>query len=632
MSWRTDLPWLQRAPLDFYQQLKNISVQNALTHTNLAKLASYALDLNQLYALSQAIAKCEDLAPLKALRVGIISNGTTKLLSAGLSATGLRYGFRIECTEGNFDQSLQEAIDPQSTIHSASLDFVLVALDHRSFPGLSDEYVLNEDEAVEQCIAFISNIREGLMQQQVQIIFQTVPVPADNFFGNMEMQITGSRRRRIENFNQRLSKLAEKWGHLVLDVASLASLVGIDHWFDEAKWHMAKFAFSPDMIPLYTNACVRLLATSRGKCTGKCLVLDLDNTLWGGVIGDDGLAGIVLGQGSAQGEAHLSVQKVALALRQRGVILAVCSKNDEAMARLPFQKHPDMLLREEHIAVFIANWRDKATNLSAIAEALNIHVDSLVFLDDNPVERQQVREVLPSVAVPELPEEPALFARTLLAGGYFDSLSFTPNDRLRAEQYQENAMRALESAKHRNMDEYLQSLNMVMTLAPFDEIGRTRISQLIARSNQFNLTTRRYSEAQIAAFEAADDAFTLQIRLADRFGDNGMISVLICRKQPDFWEIDTWLMSCRVLNRKVEHAVLNYVVQEAKQQGVSRLLGYYLPTDRNSLVKDHYKNVGFTCIETTDELTCWELVLNNYIEHPVPILRQTETRETCPCI
>jgi FkbH-like protein len=286
---------------------------------------------------------------------------------------------------------------------------------------------------------------------------------------------------------------------------------------------------------------------------------------------------------------------MALALRERGIVLAVSSKNDEANARRPFREHPEMLLREEHIAVFRANWQDKASNIRTIAQELSLGLDAMVFLDDNPVERGLIRRELPEVMVPELPEDPALYARTLAAGGYFEAVALSDEDLKRADYYQANALRAQIKVAASDIDGYLESLAMEMTVQPFDAIGRSRIVQLINKSNQFNLTTRRYNEAEIEALEHDASALTLQIRLSDVFGDNGMISVLICRPRgPDVWEIDTWLMSCRVLGRGVERMALNEVLHHARDRGVKTLVGVYRPTDRNSMVRDHFEGLGFT--------------------------------------
>lgn len=618
MGWRLDLPWLRKPPIDFRQRCNFLlSAQGANWEDDLLDLASYALDVNQLHTLHKRLAGLRqggrEFGPaLRPLKLGLISHSTTKLLAPCLCATGLRHGFNVQVTEGEYGQVIQDALNPDSAFHKAAPEIVLLALDHRGIPGLFEYYVQDEEEAVSSALEFMRSLRTGLEQHPCKLIMQSVPVPPDRLFGNREDHIPGSQRRRINVFNQRLAEDAHASGNLWLDVASLAESVGQDRWFGETLWFMAKLSFEQNLVPLYADHALRLIAAAQGRLR-KCLVLDLDNTLWGGMIGDDGLEGIVLGQGSALGEAYLSVQRMALAMRQRGIILAVCSKNDEPVARQPFQKHPDMLLREEHIAVFLANWRDKATNLEAIATALNIGLDSLVFLDDNPAERQQVREVHRSVAVPELPEDVALYPRTVLAGGYFETLTFTPEDSARAELYQANARRALEAASYRNLDDYLASLDMVVTFAPFDSVGRSRICQLIARSNQFNLTTRRYSEAEVEACEMDPAVFTLQVRVADKFGDNGMISVIICRPQgADAWVIDTWLMSCRVLGRGIENVVLNEIVENARRRGIANLVGLYIPTERNGMVKDHYQKLGFQLSDTAGGTDVWKLAVANH--------------------
>jgi len=270
-----------------------------------------------------------------------------------------------------------------------------------------------------------------------------------------------------------------------------------------------------------------------------------------------------------------------------------------------------MLLKLEHIAVFQANWNDKATNIQAIAEELSLGLDAMVFLDDNPVERGLVRKLLPQVAVPELPEEPAYYARTLAAAGYFEAVAFATDDLKRAGFYQDNAKRANLQKQVGGVAAYLASLDMTITFQPFDATGHARIVQLINKSNQYNLTTRRYTDPEVAEAENDPAVFTLQVRLADIFGDNGMISVVICRPgEAGVWEIDTWLMSCRVLGRKVEHMVLLEILDHARAAGIQKLVGTYRPTDRNKLVVDHYAKLGFTKVEEEKSgLTRWELAV-----------------------
>lgn len=437
----------------------------------------------------------------------------------------------------------------------------------------------------------------------------------------------GSLQWLIDRYNSNIRERVASSSDILLDIEALAESVGLAHWHDSAQWTLGKFSFSQDILPLYADYVGRLISAARGK-SRKCLVLDLDNTLWGGTIGDDGLQGIILGNGSPAGEAYLQVQQVALSLRDRGIILAVASKNDDQIARSPFRSHPEMLLKEKHIAVFQANWLDKASNLNAVARTLNISVDALVFLDDNPAERAQVRAALPTVAVPELPTDPAMYAETLLAAGYFEATGFTFEDRHRADQYQMNALRAEFRGAATDLESYLRSLEMCLFCARFDSITRSRITELINKTNQFNLTTRRHSESEVETFEKSSHGLTLQARLLDRFGDNGIIAVAICIASDCDWIIDTWLMSCRVLSRRVEDAMLSYIVSCAREAGVRALIGKYVSTGRNDMVRDHYARLGFEKLHMSEEESSWRLDVESYMPPPLPMQIVQMARDT----
>jgi FkbH-like protein len=365
----------------------------------------------------------------------------------------------------------------------------------------------------------------------------------------------------------------------------------------------------------------------KGK-SRKCLILDLDNTLWGGgVIGDDGLAGIRLGQGDAVGEAFIDVQRMVLALRQRGIVLAVCSKNDPDTARLPFRHHPEMLIKETDIAVFVANWQPKSDNIRAIAEALNLGLDALVLLDDNPVERAEVRRALPLVAVPEIPDDPAFYPSAIFDAGYFETVQLTSDDLQRAEQYRTNVQRAQSYADAGDLETFLTSLDMVAELSSFRSEDLERVTQLINKTNQFNLTTRRHDASTVWRFSQPGEHFTMQVRLRDRFGDNGIISVLIVDRVDGEWEIDTWVMSCRVFNRRIEHMIMNQLVLLASARGIERLTGRYLPTERNAVVKDLYAEMGF---EAADHEGVWRLDIASYQPHSAPITVHWSDRSPAP--
>ena len=362
----------------------------------------------------------------------------------------------------------------------------------------------------------------------------------------------------------------------------------------------------------------------------KCLVLDLDNTLWGGVIGDDGLDGIVLGEGSAAGEAHLALQHYAKQLKERGIILAVCSKNDARIAEAAFRDHPEMVLRRSDFAAFVANWDDKAQNLKAIAARLNIGVDSLVFVDDNPIERARIRQSLPMVAAPEMPEDPAHYVRCLADAGYFEAVAFTADDRNRAEQYAANAEREALLGSAESMDEFLRGLKMTAVYGPFTAVDHARVVQLINKTNQFNTTTRRYAGEEIAQIMDDPDALTLQFRLLDRVGDNGLVSTMILRPtaaDDEVLEIENWVMSCRVFGRELEFEAMNVAVEAARERGVRALVADYIPTPKNDVISKLYPSLGFVEVERplpASGATRWRLDLADYVTRNTHIIGQEQ--------
>ena len=339
------------------------------------------------------------------------------------------------------------------------------------------------------------------------------------------------------------------------------------------------------------------------------------------------LRGIVLGEGNAIGEAYKAFQTYARNLARRGVILAVCSKNDESNAKLPFTSHPEMVLKLDDIACFVANWADKATNLRVIASSLNISLDSLVFVDDNPFERNIVRRELPMVMVPELPEDPSLYVRCVADAGYFELAQITEEDFTRSQQYQANLKRQEAMNAATDLKGYLTSLRMKLVYGFFDEVNLVRVTQLINKTNQFNLTTRRYSEDDIRRISATEDSITLSLRLIDEFGDNGIIAVVIAMpsERRGSLEIDTWLMSCRVLGRQIEQATLNILADQAIKSGAKTLVGKYLPTTKNGMVADHYKSRGFSLLqEAADGASTWMLDLSQFtpLTHAIEEIRE----------
>jgi FkbH-like protein len=621
-----ELQWLPRVPLEFSTRLKALANPAGPLGRELQALALPALNLNQLTKLAKAIEKArlesKSLEPLTPFRLAVLSNSTIDLIVPALVASAARHGVALEVIQPSYDQVAQEALTSASKVNSSKPDAVLLAVDYRALPlRLSVGDAETSSATIHGVLGYLQTLRDGIKANSNAVcIFQSFAPPPETLFGSLDRSLPGTLRSLIDGINRELAEFVLGSGDVLLDVAGLAETVGLADWHDPQLWNMAKFSFSDQLIPLYADHVARTVAAIRGK-SRKVLILDLDNTVWGGVIGDDGLDGIKVAQGDAAGEAHIAVQRLALDLRRRGIVLAVCSKNTDEVAREPFKKHPEMLLKLDHIAVFQANWNDKATNIQAIAEELSLGLDAMVFLDDNPVERGLVRKLLPQVAVPELPEEPAYYARTLAAGGYFEAVAFAAEDLKRAGFYQDNAKRASLQKQLDGVDAYLASLDMSITFQPFDATGRARIVQLINKSNQFNLTTRRYADPEVIEAEKDPKVFTLQVRLADIFGDNGMISVVICRPAAaGVWEIDTWLMSCRVLGRKVECTVLREVLDHARAAGIHKLIGTYRPTDRNKLVVDHYSKLGFTKMaEEESGLTRWEILVDGAEPESAPM-------------
>jgi len=623
-----DLDWLTKAPTDFRVHLRAlrtaIAENTPEAGAQLRALAAHSLDLNQLDQLGRAAAALPASASgLRPLKLGILGDGTQDLIAPALAGSALRHGLALEITTGNYGSMVQQAIDPASPVRAAAPDFVLIAPDYRML-GLAQAQLGAgaAETAVDAALATLKTVAAQLAASvSGGILVQNLVPPIEPLFGSYDAVLAGSVASMVASLNAKLAAWAASREIILIDTARAASWVGLDIWTDAARWHAAKLPMALDAVPLYADIVARTLAAATIG-PKKCLVLDLDNTLWGGVIGDDGVEGIALGQGSGAGEAFVAIQRMALELRSRGIVLAVCSKNEQAAALLPFTQHPEMLLKTADIAVFQANWTDKATNLRAIATALNIGVDALVFLDDNPVERGQVRRELPMVGVPELPDDPALYPRMLQCAGYFDTIAFLDEDRARADNYAADAARkaVVLEAGGSDMGAYLASLDMVCDLRAFDPVGRARISQLVNKSNQYNLTTRRYTEAEIAVIEADASKFTLQIRLADRFGDNGMISVIIFDKAANEWTADTWLMSCRVLGRRVEDAALATIATAARAAGAKRLIGHYLPTAKNAMVANHYERLGFTLVDAADDgATTWALDLATYAAPDLPM-------------
>lgn len=538
-----------------------------------------------------------------AVRLAVVGSCTTRSVANAAACVLLRDGATPILYEGPFAAFRQEILDPASGLHGFAPDAVLLAVDASGLQHMPSAAMPAEavEQALQREVDGFARLWEAVAD--CRVLQHVICEPEETYRGPAEARLDWSPLSFVRRLNQRLQEDAPphvRW----LDVDWLAGHVGRRNWRDPRMHYHARVAFDPRFLPdyaaLFAGAWSLLQARAR-----KVLVLDLDNTLWGGTVGDDGLEGIRLGPGTAEGEAYRDFCLYVRGLRERGVILAVCSRNDPAVARAVFERHPAMPLRLEHFAAFACSWDDKPRMLLGIAEALNLHPSSMVLVDDNPAECELVRQQLPEVATVCLPDDPALFRRHLDEQRLFDQWRLSDADIQRGISYA--ALRQAEESRGAatHLDAYLDSLRMVADCRAATDSDLLRLAQLEGKTNQFNLTTRRYGEAQLRAWMERPDGLVLRLSLADRFADHGVVALLVAVHEGDAVRIDDWLMSCRVFSRTVEHLMLSYVAAWARERGARRLVGEYRATDRNGVVADLYANFGFIPCEAG-----WEIELS----------------------
>ena len=601
---RLSFPWLQDLP-DWQAQAKaTLALENPGARWQaLHRLANTQMDLLRTARIDLMMDKAFPAGPgseiASTVKIALLGTSTLGHLHAGIRVGLLRRRFYSRLFEPAYGQVIQEICNNDSPLYSFAPDFILLSEDarHAARPviGLTSES--DARHAVTAAIARVEANWKMIHDRSDCIIFQQTLLPIlPPVLGGNEHRLAASQRTFIRRFNDALRESADRHAVDLLAIDALVERDGANSWHDVGLWCSAKQEISPRIAHLYGEALARLVAARKGR-TAKCLVLDLDNTLWGGVIGDDGIDGIVLGSGSPRGEGFLYFQEYVLALARRGIIIAVVSKNDHANAIAPFESHPDMLVRKSDIACFIANWDDKATNIRRVADELNIGLDSLVFIDDNPFERQLVRRELSMVEVPEVPESPADIPFLLADAGYFEGISVTTEDYARTESYLANKKRLALQEGATDLQGYLKSLEMQLVWSYFDTRNLPRITQLINKTNQFNLTTTRYTEEEVRQFIESKDTLGLHFRLIDKFGDSGIIGIIISRASGDSLLVESWLMSCRVLGREVERAMFDVLCRCAISTGHKTLRGLYTPTQKNGMVKEHYDRMGFSLVQ-----------------------------------
>lgn len=511
-------------------------------------------------------------------------------------------GITCQIYEGEYGGINMDVFDDASPLYRFDPDYVIILPHHndiKEFPPL-----LAENSEVNQYLEEQKNYYKEVWNQinsihNVRILQGNFVVPPVRILGNLEYHEAYSRNSFLKSVNDMLVDQSPS-NVTMVDLDALSCNIGKCNWFDYPSYFLNKAVVRLEYMPEYVMCFVRQIEALQGK-TRKCLVLDLDNTLWGGIVGDDGCDGIQLDPNNAVGEAYRYFQSYCLELRKRGVILAICSKNDEAVAKKPFEKNKDMILRLDDISCFVANWENKADNLLRIAKELNIGIDSLVFFDDNPAEREIVRQFVPEVHVVDVPNDPALYVVQMEKEQPFEWLQLTKEDLDRTDSYIGNRKRKQMMESFVDYDEYLKALNMKGQAAEVKQRNAARFAQLINKSNQFNLRTIRYSESDIEKMMEEDNICCLYGKLSDRYSDYGIISCVILRREGTECFIDTWVMSCRVLKRGVESMMFAAILKAAGNMGCSSIKAEYIKTRKNQMVESFYESLGFELIAEAEQ-------------------------------
>jgi FkbH-like protein len=555
-----------------------------------------------------------DFSKLKTVKVALLGDSATQFLAEALRGSGYDRGFNLHLWEADFNQIERQVMDPTSELFEFQPEVVVIfhathKLLNRYNRLPSDQYHQLADREMELIMTLQETIKSKL---RAKIIYYNYPEIDDSVFGNYASKISSSFVFQLRKLNFNLmSFAAEHPDFYICDLAAIQNRVGRNTTFHSSVYVNTEMVLSIEVLPEVASRTLDIIGVSLGQLK-KCVVLDLDNTLWGGIIGDDGIENIQVG-GLGIGKVFTEFQYWLKKLKNRGIILAVCSKNTESVAMEPFEKHPDMVLRLEDIAVFVANWETKVVNIRHIQSILNIGFDSMVFLDDNPFERNIVRENVPGITIPELPEDPAQYLEYLYSLNLFETVSFSNEDGERTKQYQVEAKRTTLQNSFANEGEFLQSLNMLSLVESFNSFNSPRVAQLSQRSNQFNLRTARYGQDDIERLATESGVSTFSFSLEDKFGDYGIICVIVMKKESEEMVfIDSWFMSCRVLKRGMEDFVLNTIVSAARTMGYKYLKGEYIPTAKNAMVKEHYPKLGF---EATSDSNQWILEVDKYEIH-----------------
>ena len=543
--------------------------------------------------------------------IAILGGSTTSNIKLILELFLLDYGIKPNFYESEYNQFWQDAMFDNKELDEIKPDIIYIHTSYRNitnFPEItSDEESINELLNME--FSKFSSMWETLKRKYMcPIIQNNFEYPYYRILGNKDsIDIHGK-----TNFVIRLNALFSEYARnnesfYINDINYQSAQFGLDKWSDQFYWHMYKYALSMEAIPTLAFNVANIIKAIYGK-NKKGLVLDLDNTLWGGIVGDDGVENIQIGQETSEGQVFQEFQNYLKELKNMGIILNINSKNDEKNA-IAGLNHDDCILKPDDFIIIKANWNPKSQNIKEIATELNLGLDSLVFVDDNPAEREIIKQYAPDVETPDI-KTPDKYIQILDHSGYFEVINISKDDIKKNEMYKKNIERNKMISSFDNYDDYLKSLNMTSKIEEFIPLYYSRISQLSNKSNQFNLTTKRYSQSDIENIAADKNYITLYGKLVDTFGDNGVVSVVIGDKRNDELHIDLWIMSCRVLKRDMEYAMFDSLVKKAKKEKIKKIIGYYYPTMKNGMVKDFYKNMGFNLLNEDEEgNSTWEYTI-----------------------
>ena len=550
------------------------------------------------------------------IRVAVIGSSTLEPLASCLDVKLRIQGYHPVMFVGGFNTYRQEVLDKSSPLYEMRPDVIVLSvdpwslLDQKFRPSFTRTDENERLEAQKGLVEGIGGIAEALNEgSSAMILVNNLIVPMFSPLGVADNKQKMGLREFFAGANRALNeRFRDNESVFMVDIDSVAADFGKSRIVDWGTYYRGSIQFAGDFILALADEYLRYVSALKGK-TKKCIVLDLDNTLWGGIIGEDGIEGIKLGN-TSPGLEFVEFQRALLSLYNRGVILAVNSKNNYDDAIKVLKEHPDQVLREEHFAALRINWQDKFTNMIELATEINIGLDSMVFMDDNPIERGQISHALPKVLVVDMPENPQHYRETLEGLKVFDVLSLTKEDIARGEMYVGKRKRAELQESAASLDDFLYSLDIKVDVRPADEFNLPRIVQLLRKTNQFNLTTRRYSDAETKQLSESDDSRVYSMGVEDKFGNEGIVGVAIARRDADAWIIDSYLMSCRVIGRSIETAFLAKIVSDARNDGAKRVIGEFIPTKKNKPAVDFYERHGFSVLSTDEGVTRWVLDLS----------------------